>query len=221
VKRSSVGHFPCSIARSLDIVGEWWTPLVLRDVFAGLRRFEEIQADLGIARNILSDRLSTLVERGVLHKHRYQESPDRYEYRLTEMGIDFYPVLAALMRWGDRWLADDGGPPVRLRHERCGQETELHFTCSQCGQELSAREVRAVHGPGARREEPFPSGRRPAAGDVPVEAAVPVPADSPLPGTAATSVPVASPVTAPAGAGAAAPAPPARAAEGRSDRREP
>jgi DNA-binding HxlR family transcriptional regulator len=155
VKRSSVCHLPCSIARALDIVGEWWTPLILRDVFMGLRRFEEIQGDLGIARNILSDRLSTLVERGVLEKHRYQESPDRYEYRLTEMGVDFYPVLAALMRWGDRWLADDEGPPVLLRHEGCGRETELRFTCSHCGEELTARDLRAVQGPGAVTGSPF------------------------------------------------------------------
>ncbi len=156
MKRSSVGHFPCSIARSLDIVGEWWTPLILRDVFAGLRRFEEIQADLGIARNILSDRLSTLVERGVLEKHRYHEAPDRYEYRLTDMGVDFYPVLAALMRWGDRWLAAEDGPPVLLCHEACGHETELRFTCSHCGHDLSARDVRAVRGPGAGADSPFP-----------------------------------------------------------------
>ncbi len=156
VKRSSVGHFPCSIARSLDIVGEWWTPLILRDVFTGLRRFEEIQADLGIARNILSDRLSTLVDRGVLEKQRYQEAPDRYEYRLTEMGVDFYPVLAALMRWGDRWLADGEGPPVVLRHEACRHETQLQFTCSHCGGDLTARDVRAVQGPGAGEASRFP-----------------------------------------------------------------
>ena len=152
MKRSSVGHFPCSIARSLEIVGEWWTPLILRDVFAGKRRFEEIQADLGIARNILSDRLSTLVEGGLLEKRRYQESPDRYEYRLTEMGVDFMPVLIALVNWGDRWLAAPEGAPVRYRH-RPADGGEPHdaapvLTCGTCGEPLSARNVRAHKGPG-------------------------------------------------------------------------
>jgi DNA-binding HxlR family transcriptional regulator len=149
VKRSSVGHFSCSIARSLDIVGEWWTPLILRDIFQGLRRFEEIQADLGIARNILSDRLSTLVERGVLERCLYQESPDRHEYRLTEMGADFYPVLAALMNWGDRWLAGEAGPPVRVVHLACQQEMQPTLTCSACGEPLSARDVRRAAASGS------------------------------------------------------------------------
>src|SRR5499426_1804979 len=92
VKRSSVGHFNCSIARALDVVGEWWTLLILRDVFLGLRRFEAIQADLGIARNVLSDRLTTLVDHGVLVRRRYQEHPERHEYVLTEMGRDLVPV---------------------------------------------------------------------------------------------------------------------------------
>lgn len=143
-----MGHFSCSIARSLDIVGEWWTPLILRDVFAGKRRFEEIQADLGIARNILSDRLSTLVERGLLEKRLYQESPDRYEYRLTEMGVDFFPVLVALTSWGDRWLAGEEGPPVRYLHD--GHDAAPVLACGTCGEPVSAREVVAHKGPGWR-----------------------------------------------------------------------
>ncbi len=150
MKRSSVGHLPCSIARSLDIVGEWWTPLILRDIFAGMRRFEEIQADLGIARNILSDRLSTLVERGLVEKKLYQQGPDRYEYRLTDMGVDFFPVLVALMQWGDRWLVDEVGPPVRHVHKTADAEHECHPTlvCDTCGERLTARELRARKGPG-------------------------------------------------------------------------
>lgn len=142
MKRSSVSHFPCSIARSLDIVGEWWTPLILRDIFQGLRRFEEIQGDLGIARNILSDRLSTLVDGGVLERVLYQESPDRYEYRLTEMGLDFYPVLVALINWGDRWLADETGPPVRLVHRSCQKIIRPTMVCPECGEPLTARDLR-------------------------------------------------------------------------------
>lgn len=146
MKRSSVGHLSCSIARSLDVVGEWWTPLILRDIFAGKRRFEEIQADLGIARNILSDRLSTLVERGLLEKRRYQESPDRYEYRLTEMGVDFFPVLVALVNWGDRWFSGEAGPPVRYEHQ--GHDARPALVCGTCGEPLTARNMAAHKGPG-------------------------------------------------------------------------
>jgi DNA-binding HxlR family transcriptional regulator len=149
VKRSSVGHFNCSIARSLDVVGEWWTLLVLRDVFLGIRRFEAIQADLGIARNVLSDRLGTLVDHGVLTKRRYHEHPARYEYVLTEMGRDLLPVLAALMRWGDRWLSPDG-PPMLIIHRTCGQPVEWGGTCATCGVTVTARDVRMVKGPGWR-----------------------------------------------------------------------
>jgi len=150
VKRSSVGHFSCSIARSLDVVGEWWTPLILRDIFAGKRRFEEIQADLGIARNILSDRLSTLVERGLLERRRYQESPERFEYRLTEMGVDFFPVLVAMTKWGDRWLAGDDGAPVSYGHDTHDHDAAPVLVCGTCGEPLTARNISAHKGPGWR-----------------------------------------------------------------------
>lgn len=133
----------CSIARALDIVGEWWTPLILRDVFRGIRRFEELQTSLGIARNILSDRLSTLVEGGVLERRRYQEHPARYEYRLTDMGRDYYRVLLALKQWGDRWLAEDEGPPVTLIHASCGHEVTPVLACSHCGEPITARDVKS------------------------------------------------------------------------------
>jgi DNA-binding HxlR family transcriptional regulator len=152
VKRSSVSHFSCSIARSLDIVGEWWTPLILRDIFQGLRRFEEIQSDLGIARNILSDRLSTLVDRGVLERVLYQQGPDRYEYRLTEMGLDFYPVLVALINWGDRWLADETGPPVPLVHRSCQKVIRPTMVCPECGEPLTARDLRPARRSASKRQ---------------------------------------------------------------------
>jgi DNA-binding HxlR family transcriptional regulator len=147
VKRSSVGHLNCSVARALDVVGEWWTLLVLRDVFFGVRRFEAIQADLGIARNVLSDRLATLVEHGILERRRYQEHPERFEYVLTDMGRDLFPVLLALMGWGDRWLSPEG-PPLRLVHLGCGHETDPSAVCSHCGAPLTSRDVRARKGPG-------------------------------------------------------------------------
>jgi DNA-binding HxlR family transcriptional regulator len=149
VKRSSVAHFNCSIAQTLEIVGEWWTPLVLRNIMMGQRRFEQIQADLGIARNILSDRLSTLVDAGVLTREQYQDAPVRYEYRLTEMGSDLFGSLMALMAWGDRWLSPDG-PPVEVLHKDCGEVTRPVVACEHCHGELTRRNVRVRPGAGWR-----------------------------------------------------------------------
>jgi DNA-binding HxlR family transcriptional regulator len=156
VKRTSVGHFNCTIARGLDIVGEWWTPLVLRSLFLGRRRFEEIQGDLGIARNILSDRLSTLVEHGVVEKVKYHDHPVRYEYHLTEMGRDLFGVLMAFMAWGDRWLAE-GEPPVQLIHDHCGpsgepRRTRARVVCAECGADLQPGEYSVSPGGGASTE---------------------------------------------------------------------
>lgn len=151
VKRSSVAHFNCSIAQSLEIVGEWWTPLVLRNVFLGRHRFEAIQADLGIARNILSDRLSSLVAHGVLHKVRYCDHPERYEYHFTEMGEDLFGVLMALMAWGDRWLAPDGAPVDLVHAGGCGERTRAKVVCEHCGVEMSPADYRVAPGPGAGR----------------------------------------------------------------------
>jgi len=133
----------CSIARSLEIVGEWWTPLILRDVFRGMRRFEEMQTSLGIARNVLSVRLSRLVDAGVLERRQYQDHPPRYEYRLTDMGRDFYQVLLALKQWGDTWLTEEEGPPVTLIHATCGHEVTPVLTCSHCGEAIGAQAIRS------------------------------------------------------------------------------
>jgi DNA-binding HxlR family transcriptional regulator len=103
VKRTSLSNHPCSIARTLDVAGEWWTPLILRDVAYGVRRFGEIQEDLGISANVLSDRLDGLVAEGILERRVYRERPQRHEYRLTEKGVELIPALLALMQWGDRW----------------------------------------------------------------------------------------------------------------------
>ena len=119
----------CSIAATLEVIGERWSLLIVRDVFLGLRRFEQIQADLGIARNILQRRLSTLTDQGVLERRLYHESPPRYEYRLTEKGLDLWPTMVALMQWGDRWLDRRGGP-VELRHRDCGQPVTVELRCA-------------------------------------------------------------------------------------------
>ena len=134
----------CSIARALEVVGERWTLLILRDAFNGVRRFDDFQRSLGVARNVLNTRLQRLVEHGLLERRRYQERPERFEYRLTAMGVDLFPTIVALMQWGDRWLADAGGPPIMLRHRGCGGGVTLRRTCERCGAELEARDVEAL-----------------------------------------------------------------------------
>jgi DNA-binding HxlR family transcriptional regulator len=148
MKRTSFARWPCSIARTVDLLGDWWTPLVLREAFYGVRRFDEFQQSLGIGRNILTERLRRLVDNGLLERRKYQDRPQRHEYRLTEKGRDFFPVLAALMRWGDRWLDGGKGEPVTLRHLTCGQVSRAEIVCSECGEPLSARDVVTELGPG-------------------------------------------------------------------------
>jgi DNA-binding HxlR family transcriptional regulator len=138
----------CSIARTVAVLGERWTLVILREAFNGRRRFEDIQRDLGIARNILADRLQTLVEEGVLERRPYQERPQRFEYRLTDKGRDLYPVLIALMQWGDRYTAGDAGPPVELVHQTCGHVMHPQLVCDHCGEPVDPREVTPQAGPG-------------------------------------------------------------------------
>jgi DNA-binding HxlR family transcriptional regulator len=135
----------CSIAKSLELLGERWTLLVIREAFLGTRRFEGFLERLDIARNVLSARLARLVEEDVLRKVRYQERPDRFEYRLTEKGLDLWPVIVSLLQFGDRYYAPDG-PPVFLRHRDCGGEVDSHRLCSACGARLTARDVVASAG---------------------------------------------------------------------------
>lgn len=146
MKRSSIAHINCSIAQTLDIVGEWWTLLVVRDIMLGHRRFEAIQADLGIARNILTDRLNTLVENGIVDRIRYQVSPDRFEYQLTRRGKDLFPVMIALMNWGDSWAAPSGAPML-LTHE-CGSVAAPAMVCQCCGDAIHLDDIDVIGGPG-------------------------------------------------------------------------
>lgn len=138
----------CSIARTLAFLGERWTLLVLREIFLGRRRFDQIQGELGVASNVLSDRLATLTEEGILERRPYSDHPNRFEYGLTEEGLELQPVLLALMKWGDRHKAPKG-PPVLMVHTDCGHRTEAVPVCSHCGGELHARNLRARPGPGA------------------------------------------------------------------------
>lgn len=129
--------------------------LILREAFLGRRRFDEFQAGTGIARNILSARLQALVANGIFERSEKGAADRHVEYRLTRKGLDLYPVMVALMRWGDRWMADEQGPPMELVHRECGHRTEPEIVCSHCGGTLDARATQAV--PTARR---VGSGRR-------------------------------------------------------------
>jgi DNA-binding HxlR family transcriptional regulator len=144
MKRTGLSDHPCSIARTLDVAGEWWTPLILRDVAYGVQRFGAIQEDLGISANVLSDRLETLVAEGILKRSLYQERPERHEYGLTEKGADLIPALLALMQWGDRWAWTGGRGPVRVQHTECGHDVRVELRCPHCERELAAAELRAT-----------------------------------------------------------------------------
>ncbi len=133
----------CSIAATVDVIGDRWTILILREVFRGRHRFSEIHNELGVARNLLSDRLTHMVDAGVLNKVQYQERPTRFEYRLTSKGADLSASLIALMKWGDRWYADDR-PPTILVHRDCGTPLDLRVSCSDCDAEVSPGHIRSA-----------------------------------------------------------------------------
>ncbi|MFC6085189.1 winged helix-turn-helix transcriptional regulator [Sphaerisporangium aureirubrum] len=143
----------CSIERTLSVIGEKWTLLVLREAFSGVRRFADMQAGTGAPRQVLSARLARLVEEGLLRKVPYREpgSRRRDEYRLTQKGLDLYSILVSLMHWGDRYLADSAGPPVLLTHRDCGAPITGHLVCADGHEVTSPREVNPCPGPGARR----------------------------------------------------------------------
>jgi DNA-binding HxlR family transcriptional regulator len=143
----------CNIAAALSIVGEKWTFLVLREAFNGIRRFDDMQRRTGAPRQVLSNRLSWLVAEGILRKVPYQAEGQRprSEYRLTEKGIELFPVIAALLTWGDKYAAWPGGPAVELTHRDCGAPVHLELACAAGHVLGSARDVTPVPGPGARR----------------------------------------------------------------------
>ena len=145
----------CSIAAALEVVGERWSLLIVREVFLGVRRFEEMQSDLGIARNVLQTRLTRLVDHGVLERRLYQEHPPRREYFLTDKGLDLWPTVVSLMMWGDVHAPRDGGAPVVLEHRDCGGTVDAHRICERCGARLAAGDVRGRPGPGAGPGHPL------------------------------------------------------------------
>ncbi len=156
MKWQDVGEQPCSIARSLSVIGDRWTMLLLRNAFLGTRRFDDFQAQLGVTRHVLAERLKRLVEHNILKKVPYQDRQERFEYRLTEKGRDFYPVLLALVSWGDKWMDEGRGPPIIYQHKSCGQMMTPSLMCSECHEPLTARDVIPMMGPGMLpKETPF------------------------------------------------------------------
>ncbi|WP_018332683.1 winged helix-turn-helix transcriptional regulator [Actinomycetospora chiangmaiensis] len=147
MKHDELGDVYCSVARTWSIIGERWTMLILRECFRGERRYDHFRSKLGLGSNVLNDRLRLLTERGVLERVRYQDHPARHEYRLTAKGADLYPVLVAVMAWGDRYENDV--PPVTLVHRACGHAADARLTCGHCGEPLGWRDMTAEFAPGA------------------------------------------------------------------------
>ena len=140
---SEIGEQTCSVARTLSVVGDRWTLMILRDCFLGTRRFADFQRHLGAARNLVADRLGKLVDHGILERRQYQDRPPRLEYVLTRKGRDLQPLMLAMVAWGDRWMDEDGaGPPIENVHEGCGRPMHLHGVCSECGEPLTTFNVK-------------------------------------------------------------------------------
>ncbi len=154
---TEINEMKCSVARTLSVVGDRWTLLIIRDTFLGIRRFADFQKDLRMTRHRLAARLSKLVEEGILARVQYQDRPRRFEYRLTEKGIDLYPVVVSLLGWGDRWMAGADGAPVELVHRSCGNHVMPTLTCPACKEEVSARTMAARPGPALRKRPEKPS----------------------------------------------------------------
>jgi DNA-binding HxlR family transcriptional regulator len=150
MRLTSLADMHCSIARTLDVVGEWWTLLILRDAFEGTRRFDDFQSSLGLARSVLTARLRRLTEHGVLERRAYQERPPRYEYHLTEKGRALFPIIAAMLKWGDDWAPGENGPPAILVHDTCGEPMHPVLTCPHCRGDVTPANTHGEAGPGRR-----------------------------------------------------------------------
>ena len=148
MKWDELADQPCSLARTLAVIGDRWTMMILREVFVGVRRFEQFQDRLGLSKALLSERLKLLVDEGVLERRAYQERPPRFEYRLTPKGFDLYPVLLAMVTWGNKHEAGDKGAPIIHHHKPCGHDFTAVMTCSECGEALDARDVSVRPGVG-------------------------------------------------------------------------
>ena len=145
---------PCSVARTVAVIGDRWTLLILRECFLRKRRFEAFEASLGITRHVLAERLKKLLRFGVLRPIPYQESPKRYEYILTQKGLDLYPIMMSIVQWGDIHMGDSLGRPMLHQHKTCGHMFDPVMACSECGGPLSAKAVHVHPRPGARKSSP-------------------------------------------------------------------
>ena len=148
MQRTDFGQMVCSIARTLDVIGEPWSPLIVRDIWVGMHRFDQLQADLGISRKVLTERLHHLVDHGVLERKPYDQRP-RFEYHLTAKGLEVVDILMVMRTFGDRWLAGEAGPPVLYRHHACGKISDVDLRCTECGESMHAGDVELMDGPGA------------------------------------------------------------------------
>jgi DNA-binding HxlR family transcriptional regulator len=148
MERTSFAKMRCSLARGLELIGDWWSPLIIRDLFLGVARFDELVEDLGISRNLLTRRLNVLAGNGIVARRAYQQRPARYEYVLTEAGRDLVPAILALTAWGDRWAQPKEGIPIVFVHDTCGHAFRAQVTCAACGGEIRAEAVTALPGPG-------------------------------------------------------------------------
>lgn len=150
MKWEQVGEMNCSVARTLSIIGDRWTLLIIRNGFLGTRRFADFQSQLGMTKHLLSGRLKRLVDVGVFKKVSYQQ--DRYEYRFTDKGRALYPVLLAMTAWGDAWLDEGKGAPLLYVHKGCGKQMTPTMSCSECGEPVTAHDVIVGPGPGLLKE---------------------------------------------------------------------
>jgi DNA-binding HxlR family transcriptional regulator len=148
----SLAKEDCSLSRTLAVIGDRWTLLILRDAFLRVRRFDDFEKSLKIARRVLAERLALLVEEGILAKVAYQDRPMRFEYRLTEKGLELYPAILSLVHWGDKHYAGKKGPPIIHKHLKCQHDFRSVLSCSACGAEVKARDVAVRPGLGAARK---------------------------------------------------------------------
>jgi DNA-binding HxlR family transcriptional regulator len=154
MKWDALEEEPCSLARTVAVIGDRWSLLILRECFLRIRRFDEFQSSLGVTRHLLADRLKKLVRFGVLRKIPYQEAPKRYEYILTQKGLDLYPIIMSIVHWGDIHMVDSRGRPLLHEHKNCHKMFDPVMVCSECGEPLTAKEVHVHPGPGARKSSP-------------------------------------------------------------------